>query len=270
MKFLDRKNGLAFALAGLISTSASANQYEIDSVTITQLFSSTFDGLVMEVAVEDDGTFFGNVPNIDNPIFGTNRSIQIDQVEGSEGTGFIGFDGTELDYLNITLPDVNLTIITSATNTLYTETSGASISIYPKLILGQAGVDGGDDANFDIGGPLSENSTVQVVDFSPFNNLAAGEPGVVTSCVNVDNFCGVLPALSLDGFRYTLEGTPTADGGDTYTLRVQTANFSYYEVEFTTASISSSKNVPAMGTFGLIALFGGLIAVAARLRRRVS
>lgn len=33
---------------------------------------------------------------------------------------------------------------------------------------------------------------------------------------------------------------------------------------------SGSKNVPAMGAFGLAALFGGLVAVAARLRRRVS
>lgn len=32
----------------------------------------------------------------------------------------------------------------------------------------------------------------------------------------------------------------------------------------------SGKNVPAMGAFGLAALFGGLVAVAARLRRRVS
>lgn len=32
----------------------------------------------------------------------------------------------------------------------------------------------------------------------------------------------------------------------------------------------SSKNVPAMGAFGLAALFGGLVAVAARLRRRVA
>ena len=33
---------------------------------------------------------------------------------------------------------------------------------------------------------------------------------------------------------------------------------------------TGSKNVPAMGAFGLAALFGGLVAVAARLRRRVS
>ncbi len=33
---------------------------------------------------------------------------------------------------------------------------------------------------------------------------------------------------------------------------------------------ADAKNVPAMGAFGLAALFGGLVAVAARLRRRVS
>ena len=33
---------------------------------------------------------------------------------------------------------------------------------------------------------------------------------------------------------------------------------------------NTSKNVPAMGAFGLAALFGGLVAVAVRLRRRVS
>ena len=35
-------------------------------------------------------------------------------------------------------------------------------------------------------------------------------------------------------------------------------------------AVDDSKNVPAMGAFGLAALFGGLVAVAARLRRRVS
>ena len=33
---------------------------------------------------------------------------------------------------------------------------------------------------------------------------------------------------------------------------------------------TAAKNVPAMGAFGLAALFGGLVAIAARLRRRVS
>ena len=114
--------------------------------------------------------------------------------------GYINFDGTQLNNLAITLPDVTLTIITSASNTLTTETSGASITMsnIPDF-------DGGDDANFDHGGPLSAASEELAVDFSNFNNLAAGEPGVVNTCVNPDNFCGLLPALSLDGYRYTLE-----------------------------------------------------------------
>ena len=265
MKFLNKTNSLALALAGVLSASANAATHNIESVTITQLFSSTFDGLVFTKAVTDDGSFFGNVPDIANPTFGVNRSINITQTGDFAGGGYINFDGTQLNNLAITLPDVTLTIITSASNTLTTETSGASITMsnIPDF-------DGGDDANFDHGGPLSAASEELAVDFSNFNNLAAGEPGVVNTCVNPDNFCGLLPALSLDGYRYTLEGTPSADGGDTYTLRVQTANKSYYEVDFTTASVSSSKNVPAMGTFGLIALFGGLIAVAAKLRRRVA
>jgi len=49
---------------------------------------------------------------------------------------------------------------------------------------------------------------------------------------------------------------------------------SFSSYEFATiveqSNSGTAKNVPAMGSFGLVALFGGLIAVAARLRRRVS
>ena len=49
---------------------------------------------------------------------------------------------------------------------------------------------------------------------------------------------------------------------------------SYSEYDFASieqsVSNTNAKNVPAMGAFGLAALFGGLVAVAARLRRRVS
>lgn len=49
---------------------------------------------------------------------------------------------------------------------------------------------------------------------------------------------------------------------------------SYSEYDFASVQQSgggtNGKNVPAMGAFGLAALFGGLVAVAARLRRRVS
>ena len=39
---------------------------------------------------------------------------------------------------------------------------------------------------------------------------------------------------------------------------------------FTPSVDDLGKNVPAMGAFGLAALFGGLVAIAARLRRRIS
>jgi hypothetical protein len=46
-------------------------------------------------------------------------------------------------------------------------------------------------------------------------------------------------------------------------------NYQYGNVEQSGGG-TTGKNVPAMGAFGLVALFGGLVAVAAGLRRRVS
>ena len=61
MKFLNKTNSLAIALAGVLSASANAATHNIESVTITQLFNSTFDGRFSK-AVSDDGSFFGAVP----------------------------------------------------------------------------------------------------------------------------------------------------------------------------------------------------------------
>ena len=253
----------AIALTATASI-AQAGTYSIESATVNQLYSATFDGLILSKLVTDDGTYFGDIPDIDNPVFGTNRTIQITTNGDFTGSGSITFDGTEMDLLSAQLPDMTLTIITGATSTLVTETAGAAIRLSDKNVI-----DGGDDANFDQGGPLSTNSLAELIDFSTFNDIGAGEQGVVDSCVNPAGFCGNLPSLNLDGVRWTLEGTPTANGGDTFILRAQTSNKSYYEITLVTAAVTG-KNVPAMGAFGLVALFGGLIAVAARLRRRVA
>lgn len=253
----------AIALTATASI-AQAGTFEIESATVTQLFSSTFDGLVFSKSVTDDGSFFGSVPDIANPTFGVNRSILVESTGDSSGSGSITFDGTEMDILSVQLPDQTLTIITGPTETLVTETAGAAIRLSDKNVT-----DGGDDANFDQGGPLSTNSLAELIDFSTFNDIGAGAPGVVDTCVNASGYCGLLPSLNLDGVRWTVEGTPTANGGDTFVLRAQTSNKSYYEVMIVTAAVAG-KNVPAMGAFGLVALFGGLVAVAARLRRRVA
>ena len=253
----------AIALTATASI-AQAGTYSIESATVNQLFSSTFDGLVFSKSVSDDGSFFGEVPDIANPVFGSNRSIQITTDGDFTGSGSITFDGTEMDLLSVQLPDMTLTIITGPTETLITETAGAAIRLSDKNVI-----DGGDDANFDQGGPLANNGLAELIDFSTFNDIGAGALGVVDSCVNASGYCGNLPSLNLDGVRWTLEGTPTANGGDTFILRAQTSNKSYYEITLVTAAVTG-KNVPAMGAFGLVALFGGLVAVAARLRRRVA
>lgn len=257
-----KSTAAAIAMTAAASV-AQAGTFSIESAQVNQLFSSTFDGLVFSKNVTDDGSFFGDIPDVSNPQFGVNRSILITN-NGGTGAGSITFDGTELDELSIQLPDMTLTIITGATETLTTDTAGAALRLSDTNV-----VDSGDDANFDQGGLLSANGLAELIDFSTFNDIGAGAPGVVDTCANASGYCGLLPSLNLDGVRWTLEGTPSSSGGDTFILRAQTSNKSYYEVEFVTAAVAG-KNVPAMGAFGLAALFGGLIAVAARLRRTVA
>jgi hypothetical protein len=269
--FTASAKNIAFLAATFASASSHAASYNIETVEITQLFSATFEGFAFR-AVSDDGTFFGDVPNIDNPTFGVNRVLDVSVTDASTAGGVINFDGNQLNNLTLSLPDTTLTILTSNDGVLTTLAQGASITITDIPVF-----DGGLDDNFDVGsalgsqGEVSQADAAYNLDFSTFNNLPAGDPGVVVSCVNEDGFCGLLPSLALDALRYTIEGTPTANGGDTFILRAQSWNNSYYEIVFTTAEIDGgSKNVPAMGTFGLIALFGGLVAVSAKLRRRVA
>ena len=67
---LFKKSIIGVAGALLISTNAHSATYEIEAAEISQLFSATFDGLVFFKAVSDDGSFFGNVPDVSNPTFG--------------------------------------------------------------------------------------------------------------------------------------------------------------------------------------------------------
>ena len=266
---LFKKTSAAVARAATCAMPMQASAtttVEIISAEITQLFSATFDGLVFGKSVSDDGSFFGVIPDIGSPTFGVNRAVNITNIGGTGG-GVITFDGTQLDQLAITLPDLNLTIIDGPGETLSVNTAGASLSIdtVPEF-------DEGNDANFDIGGLLGTGSTTQVMDFSQFNDISGGAPGVVKSCTDTqgpDN-CTLLPGLSLDGVRYTLEGTLTATGGDSLTLRVQTSNTSYYEVALVTGGIAvPGKNVPVPAPFIYLTL-AALAAVGVRLGRKAA
>jgi len=251
-----------------LTTTASAHT-EIADVKLVDLHSATFDGLVFGIGVVDDGSFFGSIPGGASPTFGVNRAVNVTHVPGFPGAGSLTFNGTQLDSLSVTLPDLVLTIIDGPTTTTQVQASGASLSMgnIPHF-------DGGADSNFDVGGPLSAASAQIEADFSTFNALAAGQPGVVKQCTDATGTvpptggstgtCTLLPALNLDGVRYTLEGTPSTSGGDVLTLRVQTSNNSYYVLELTTAI--AGKNVPVPGLFiWLTALGLGLAGL--RLRK---
>lgn len=254
---------------------ANAAEYSIEEARIQNFFTATFDGLVWFKAVSDDSTFFGNIPDYNNPQFGVNRSIQvIDPTNGVDASGSINWDGTTLTSFMLYLPDIELNIIdsrdlvTSETTLVQVQSSGAQLNL-----IGPFTTETG-DANFNAGGDLGENSAISAGIFSRFTG------GVVTSCIGENTSgvmvqdggkCNLIPGLNLNPVRYTIEGTPAP--GATLLLRAQTDNTSYYEVELVLGdeiTSSSSKNVPAMGTFGLVALFSGLIVVAARLRNRVS
>ena len=252
----------ASALASF-ATHAQQQTCDISSAVVTQLFSTTFDGIVFSKAVTDDGSFFGDIPDIANPIWGGNRSVQFSEISGGNpGGGAITFDGTALYQLAITFSDQRIDILDAAPpNNLVTTTSGGSLSI-----TSPSNLDGGDDANFDRGGPLGTGNTDLTVDFTQFG--AAGAPGSpVVTCTDTTGNCLAIPGLNLDGVRYTLEGTPSGVCSDNYTLRVQTDNNSYYEVDITTSPIVNSKNVPVPAIFIYLTLaFMGLAGV--KLSRR--
>ena len=255
---LFKKSIIGVAGALLISSHAHSTTYEIEAADISQLFSATFDGLVFFKAVSDDGSFFGNVPDVNNPTWGVNRSIQVSPANnGSEAYGTITFDGSNISDALIGLPDTNMSIIDGPGPTvIQVESSKAQIT------LSGPQSDGGAASDFDAGGPLSQGNTIGVGAFSRFDG------GVVTSCVDQTGNCALLGGLNLNPVRYTIAGTPGV--GQQLTLKVQTDNTSYYEVVLTLGDEvgTASKNVPAMGAFGLTALFAGLLAVASRLRAR--
>ena len=254
---LFKKSLIAVAGALLLSSHAQSATYEIESAEISQLFSATFDGLVFFKAVSDDGSFFGEVPDVANPSWGVNRSIQVSPANnGSEAFGTITFDGSNLTDALIGLADTNMSIIDGPGPTIIqVEASKAQIT------LSGPQVDDGFTSDFDAGKPLSQGNTISVGAFSRFDG------GIVTSCVDQTGNCSLLGGLNLNPVRYTISGTPGV--GEQLTLKVQTDNTSYYEVVLTLGNEESDgKNVPAMGAFGLTALFAGLLAVASRLRAR--
>ena len=245
---------VVFVLSISASGVHAAAVFQIESARMTQLYSQTFDGLVFSTQVTDDGSFFGAVPFVNNPLFGVNRGVDVVTLSG-QGGGSLVFDGNSLTSLQIVLPQTLFSFIDGLTTTTDAITNGFTViaNSLPES-------DGGNDPNFDVGSTFGNQSQTFPVlaDASAFN--LPGQPGVVTSCSSPSGNCALLPALSLDATRYTLAGTPTLAGGDDYIFRAQTSNGSYYEIEFTTAAV-----VPLPASFWL--LCSGLIGLNILKRR---
>jgi hypothetical protein len=280
------------------SSSAIAGTYEISDAQIKQLFSGTFDGLVNLTTVHNGGpaeipdpneitqdipnpdyTFFGSIGgpistgagtgipvediDISNLVWPNDRTVKIELANSNDtATGQLSFDGSLMSGGHIEFPEINMTIndtnlpppIGAGRTFLAVNAVGARLTFAgPQIDMGAVA------GKFDVGGSLDANTSIVAGAFSKFDG------GVVTSCVGVSGNCGLLAGLNLHPTRYTIEGTPAA--GAVLTLFAQTSNKSFYEVEITLGDEvgTGGKNVPAMGAFGLIALFIGLIGVARKL-----
>jgi len=220
----------------------------VASFSIIDLFSTTFDNAAQPLP--DDGTFTGAYPD---------ASTQPRQVAFSDvgtanggitetGTGILSYDGSTLFLSAILFTDQDVQVLPGLPQETNITTSGASLSFAaPKQDTesGFAGfqVDGTNDA---------DSSTDVVADFSHFAD-------VIETCVGP--LCSLIDTLDLDGVRYQIDGNLTAEGGDTITVTVQTANDSVYQVNVLTQAVvaEAGENVPFPTAFiilGGLALLG--------------
>jgi len=246
-----------------MSAFAFTGNFTIDSASIVDLYSATFDGGLIPCnggeADPDECTFFsGNQP--------APRAIVVTSAPASNATGTLNvdYDGagniTQVNSMVLNLPDAVLTIsgttivtvtqgngIPAANDTLFIESgtgapNGTADAHQVRALAGSsAGLFEHDDA-----------PNLDVPDFATFANI-------VDSCVGP--LCALIPILSLDGIKYRLLGTVNAGGLDSLQLQTQTANNSIYKVDITTAAVP----VPAA-----VWLFGSALGFLGWMRRRVA
>ena len=214
-----------------LSFNANSSIYLINQVNINQIYSYTFDG-----PTNQDDSYFGAIPEIDNPIHGINRSVAYLN-SNSGGNGYLSFDGEELLGLSLLFPDGQFLIRmpNAPSNDTTVDISGMS------LVIGGPFYDAGTDINFDI----AKSSNI-AGNWSPLSS-------VTQQCVGAG--CTAIPFLNLDFLGFTLEGTPTEFGGDDFILRGQTNNTSYVEISFST--VASPVPLPA----GIYLFLSGLVGL---------
>jgi hypothetical protein len=252
--------------AGLLFTASAQaaivnGVFTIDSGTIIDLYSATFDGGLNPdcsgAADPDECAYFGGDTPAGRAItFGAQNAAQTNgtlNVDYDDATGEISV----INSLVINLPDQVLTI---AGATVVTVTQGNGVPVANDTIFANAGTtapNGTADANEAVGlGPSvfehDDAPNSDAPDFATFNDI-------VDSCVG--GLCGLIGILSLDGVRYRLLGGISGAGGDSFQLQTQTANNSIYKVDFSTAVIP----VPAA-----VWLFGSALGLLGWVRRRAA
>jgi len=262
------KRASAGLAAGLLLTAVSAQAaivnavFTIDSASIVDLYSATFDGpLNPSCAGAPDPAecafFSGQTP--------AGRAISISSAPANTASGTLDvlYDNatgaiTQINDMVINLPDATLTI---AGDTIVTVTQGNGVPTANDTLFIHSGTgapNGTADANQSTLGPgIFEHDDAPKSDAPDFATFT----DIVDSCTG--SFCALIPVLSLDGTRYRVLGTVNGAGGDTLQLQAQTGNNSIYKVDFTTAA--AVIPVPAA-----VWLFGSALGLLGWVRRRAA
>ena len=265
IKRLVTRLGIAAVLSVFSMSSFAAvvtGSFSIDSATIIDLYSATFDGALnpscVGAADVDECNFFsGQTP--------AGRAITVASAAANTASGTLNVDydnvSGEISQINsmlINLPDAVLTI---AGTTIVTVTQGNAVPTANDTLFIESGTgapNGTADADESAGGLTDifyehdDAPNLDAPDFSTFNDI-------VDSCTG--GLCGLIGILSLDGVRYRILGDITAGGGDSLQLQTQTGNNSIYKVNLTTAAVP----VPAA-----VWLFGSALGLLGWMRRRVA
>lgn len=235
--------------------------FTIDSASIIDLYSATFDGALNQSCVgaadpDECAFFFGQTP--------AGRAITFAFAPANTASGTLNVDydnvSGEISQINsmlINLPDAVLTI---AGTTVVTITQGNGTPTANDTLFiesGTGGPNGTADADESAGGLTdiffehADEPNSDAPDFAKFSNI-------VDSCTGA--LCGLIGILSLDGVRYRILGDITSGGGDSLQLQAANASNSRYKVDFTTAVVP----VPAAAW-----LFGSALGFLSWIKRKV-
>ena len=221
---LETNNGSQLAIEVVTEpVSITAN---IVSAEVIGIHSATFDGPI-------SGTNPSKLAGGSNVTFSTAGTSHGGITD--TGIGIIEFDGDNLVFASLLLPDLDVVI--NASGITNVTTSGAVLNLTaPKTdtSAGSFSVDGGSNV---------------VADFSDFGS-------VTKTCAGVA--CPGIPFLNLDGLNYSIEGAVTAAGGDVLTLTLETNNGSLLAIRFTTVA-NTNVPVPPLAISLLAMLLGATV-----------